>query len=103
MNHNLARCHLLARLLAADGIMAEAERATLEAAMERLGLSEQERDQVIHFEGAEGAAEVLRALPEAERRAFHDELMAAALVDGRLSRHEIEAAGQLAAELGLKD
>src|SRR5262249_7489557 len=65
-----ARCHLLAAVLAADGSLGDDERDLLEQTMERLGLSDDERDRVRHFEGASGAADVLRPLPEADRRAL---------------------------------
>ncbi len=56
MRIGLARCHVLARVLAADGIITTSERAALHAAITYHGLSQEERDQVIHFEGAEGAS-----------------------------------------------
>ena len=46
-----ARCHLLAQVLSADGMMTEDERSLLEQAMHDAGLSDQERDLVRHFAG----------------------------------------------------
>jgi uncharacterized tellurite resistance protein B-like protein len=96
-----AHCHLLAAVLAADGSLGEQERELLERTMERLGLGPEERDQVHHFEGADGAAEALRGQPEAERRALVDELVEAALTDGKLTHAETAAVKRIAAELGL--
>lgn len=98
---SVARCHLLAEVLAADGMMAEAERATLEAEMERLGLSEGERDQVRHFEGAADALETVAALPESERQGLVDALVEAALVDGKLTPAETAAVKRIASALRL--
>jgi uncharacterized tellurite resistance protein B-like protein len=103
MDPCVARCHLLAAVLAADGLMQEDERALLEEEMARLGLGEGDRDAVRHFEGAEGAAAALRGEAEAERRAVLDELVSAALVDGKLSPNETATVKRLAKELGLDD
>lgn len=101
MKSAVARCHLLAEVLSADGMMADAERELLETAMNDGGLSAAERDAVRHFEGAAGAAEVLAVLPEAERQAVVDALVEAALVDGKLTPNETATVKRLAAKLGL--
>ncbi len=88
MHPNVARCHLLAEVLAADGMMTEGERALLEEEMAKLGLAEADRDLVRHFEGAGGAAELAATLPEAERQEIVDHLVAAALADGKLTPAE---------------
>lgn len=97
----VAHCHLIARVLAADGIMEDQERAFLERAMAKMGLSDDERDQVMHFEGTEGAEEALAAMPEADRRKVVDDLVAAALIDGKLSPHETEIVKNVTKALGL--
>lgn len=97
-----AHCHLLAAVFAADGTMGEVERALLERALERFGLSDEERDQVRHFEGAAQAAAVLREAPEEERRQLIDELVEAAISDGRLTPGETATVRRIAAELGLE-
>lgn len=98
---SVARCHLLAEVLAADGMMADAEREILEAEMERQGLGEGERDQVRHFEGAAEALATAAALPESERQALVDALVEAALVDGKLTPSETAAVKRIAGALRL--
>ena len=101
MTPAVARCHLLAEVLSADGIMQDSERQLLEVAMTRGGLSDAERDAVRHFEGAAGAIEALAALPEAERQAMVDGLVEAAIADGKLTPNETATVKRLAAKLGL--
>lgn len=102
MDHRTAYCHLVASVLAADGMITPNERAFLKQVMERMGLSDEERDAVMHFEGADKAAAVARELPEPLRRELLDELLAAALVDGRISPFETKVVGELTEQLGLK-
>jgi uncharacterized tellurite resistance protein B-like protein len=101
MNERVAYCHLVARVLAADGIMEEAERSFLEKAMAALGLDAAERDAVVHFEGAAGAEDAMRALPEERRRALVEDLVDAAFADGKLSRHESAIVKAITSALGL--
>ncbi len=101
MHPNVARCHLLAEVLAADGMMTEVERGLLENEMAQLGLSDQDRELVRHFEGAEGATEIAATLPEAERQALVDHLVEAALVDGRLTPAETAAVRRIGDALQL--
>ena len=103
MDERVACCHLIASILAADGIMTDSERDFLAGAMARAGLSESERDQVTHFEGAEGAVEAARQLPEERRRELIDDLLNASLVDGRLSPLETKLVAQITEALGLAD
>ena len=74
MKESVARCHLLARVLAADGIITPEERQLLQDTMDSLELDEKERDEVTHFENTNGAEASLRKLPEPQRRAFLDDL-----------------------------
>src|SRR5437763_11416545 len=102
MDLPVARCHLLAEILSADGLMNDAERQLLEAAMTEAGLDDAARDQIRHFEGSSEAAAALRDTPEADRMAFIDKLVEAALVDGKLSHQETAAVKRIAAALGLE-
>jgi uncharacterized tellurite resistance protein B-like protein len=101
MDPRVARCHLLAEVLAADGIMTDEERSLLEERLARYQLSEPERDQVRHFEGGAGAAAAARALPEDQRQAIVDELVEAALADGKLSGKETAAIDRIVQAMGL--
>jgi uncharacterized tellurite resistance protein B-like protein len=103
MHPNVARCHLLAEVLAADGMMTEVERELLEQEMEQLELSEADRDQVRHFEGAAGAVELVATLPEEDRQALVDHLVAAALADGKLTPAETEVVKRIGSALRLGD
>jgi uncharacterized tellurite resistance protein B-like protein len=97
----IARCHLLAEVLSADGMMNDSERQVLEDAMGRQGLDDQARDRVRHFEEAGGAIGALCEQPEEARRALLDELVDAALVDGKLTPAETAAVKRIATNLGL--
>ena len=101
MNQTLARCHLLAEILAADGIMTAEERSLLEQHLARHQLTDEERDQVRHFEGAGDAASALRELSAQERQQVLDELVEAALADGKLTALETAAVKRIADALGL--
>ena len=97
----LARCILLADVLAADGIMAPEEKVFLARAMEASRLTDQEKRLVHGLEMVDQAIDVLSALPEGQRRAIGDQLVEATLVDGKLSPHETKAVQRLFQRLGL--
>lgn len=82
-------------------MMTEEERGLLEDEMAKLGLDEADRDQVRHFEGAGGAAELVATLPLEERQAVVDRLVAAALADGKLTPAETAVVKRLGALLKL--
>ncbi len=103
MDDRVARCHLLAEILAADGIMTDDERALLERHMSNHELSDEEREQVRNFEGASGAVGALRERPSTERQEIMDELAEAALADGKLSPKEVAAVKWIARALGLEE
>lgn len=92
---------LIAKMLAADGIMTGDERDMLERAMDAFGLDPLERQQVRDFEGWEQAEPIVSALSVTEKRALMDGLVHAALVDGKVSPHEMDLIHRLAAALGL--
>jgi hypothetical protein len=81
--------------------MDEAEREFLEATMERLDLSEEEMDRVRHFEGADGAEDVVAEMPLERREALRDDLLSATLADGRINDREREIVERLSAKLDL--
>jgi uncharacterized tellurite resistance protein B-like protein len=103
MDHRVARCHLLAEVLAADGIMTDDERKLLERHLANHELSDEEREQVRNFEGAEGAVAALRERPAAERQEVVDQLVEAALADGKLTANETATVKRIASALGLDD
>jgi uncharacterized tellurite resistance protein B-like protein len=101
MHPDVARCHLLAEVLAADGIMVEEERVLLETEMERLQLSAPDRDAIRHFEGATEAMATAAALSQDDRQALVDHLVSAALIDGKLSPAETATVKRIAHALKL--
>lgn len=101
MDHRVASCLLVSKVLVADGIVTDAEREFLSRYMERLGLTPEERAQVVELEGWEEADVVAQGMTQAEKQAVLDEASEAALVDGTLSPLELNAVKQLASLLGL--
>lgn len=101
MHPNVARCHLLAEVLAADGMMTEEERGLLEEEMAKLELSAADRELVRHFEGGAGAVALVATLPEDERQALVDHLVEAALADGKLTPAETATVKRIALALQL--
>lgn len=101
MDERVARCMLIAKVLAADGIMTESEREFLETAMEALGLDPVERAQVRNLDGWDEAEPIVAALSMEEKRALMDGLVSAVLADGRVSPHEMETIERLSHALGL--
>ena len=101
MEERVAHCQLIASVLAADGMMQDDEKHFLERAMTKMGLSDEEREKVISFKDSENAAAALRGLAKEERQKIVDDLVRAALVDGKLSPHETEMVGKIREALGL--
>jgi tellurite resistance protein len=101
MDPRVARCLLIAKVLAADGFMTESERAYLEETMEALGLEDGERTRVRNFDGFDEAEAVCAKMPMDARRVLVDELLQAAINDGKISPHERDAIAQLTTALGL--
>ena len=102
MNDRLARCLLISKVLAADGIMTDDERDFLESSMNALELTDEERAQVRDFEGWEEAEPIVAALSEDQKREFMDGLVHAVLADGKVSPHEMETVEKLSKALGLE-
>jgi uncharacterized tellurite resistance protein B-like protein len=101
MDPREARCHLLAAVLTADGILTEDERRALLQAVVEGKLTDDERHRVLALGGRDEAVAVMRAQPEAARRALIDELVEAALIDGKLTPTETAEVKRLAAALDL--
>lgn len=101
MKPEVAYCHVIAGLLAADGMMDQTERDFLDETMGKLGLDDDERDAVMHFEGADGAEDVVKSMPLADRQALRDDLLAATLADGKISPLESQMVQRLSDLLGL--
>jgi uncharacterized tellurite resistance protein B-like protein len=102
MDDRVARCHLLAAVLAADGIMTDDERALLEQHLANHELSDAECAQIRNFEGADDAAAVLKDRPAIERQEIVDQLVEAALADGKLTQNETDVVKKIVHDLGLE-
>jgi uncharacterized tellurite resistance protein B-like protein len=101
MDLRMAKCMLVSQVLVADGMMTENERAFLERAMHKLGLSEAERRKVIDLEGWDEAETLVVRLSDGEKRELVEMLVDAASADGRLSPLELQAVKRITAGLGV--
>ncbi len=101
MNANVARCLLVSKVLVADGMMTEDERGFLDGMMRSLGLTDEERRQVIELEGWDEAEPIVQALSTDDRLAIVELLVDAAAADGRLSGHEAETIKKVSTALGV--
>lgn len=101
MNERTARCLLIARVLSADGMMTDAERAVLHLRMENERLDDAERRIVSDLDRVAEAEAIVRALPEASRRAILDACVEAALADGKLSPLETKAVADISTAIGI--
>jgi uncharacterized tellurite resistance protein B-like protein len=101
MDNRIARLHLLAEVISVDGIVTGDERALLEQHMESHELSDDEKAQVLKGAGRAEAIAALRERPTVEREEIVDQLVEAALADGKLTADETALVKKLAAALGL--
>lgn len=99
MSSAVDRCHLVASVLAADGMVTQVERDFLDRVMTEHGLDDAQKRAVRDFEGADGALERLLTLPKAERKSIVDQLLEASLADAKLSEREREHVQTLTAAL----
>jgi len=93
---------LIAKVLAADGIFTDEERAFLESAMDAHDLTDEERARVRDLEGWDEAEKAVFGMPMADKRAFMDGLVQAVLADGKVSPHEMSVIEKLSEALGLE-
>jgi uncharacterized tellurite resistance protein B-like protein len=101
MTPNVAKCLVVSKVLVADGMMTDDERAFLKSMMDTLGLAPAERQAVIDLEGLDEAEAIVRELSADDRREVVALLIDAAAADGRLSPHELATAKKLTTALGL--
>ena len=101
MTPAIAKCLVVSKVLIADGMVTDDERAFLQALMDRLGLSPAERDRVIKLEGLDMAEAVVLKLPLEERQAVVELLFDAASADGKLSPLEAKTVARISAALGV--
>ena len=75
----VAKCLVISKVLIADGMMMEEERAFLAGMMDQLGLTAEERDDVTQLKGIDQAERIVSALTEDERREVVELLVDAAV------------------------
>jgi uncharacterized tellurite resistance protein B-like protein len=102
MNTKVAKCLLVSKVLVADGMMADGERAFLDGVMKKLGLDDRERRSVIDLEGWDEAEPIVKGLSVDEKREIIEMMVDAASADGRLSGNELATIKKVEAALGLK-
>ena len=101
MTSNVAKCLLISKVLVADGMMADSERAYLDAIMTRLGLDADERRSVIELENWDDAEAIVAALSVEDRLDLIELLVDAAASDGHLSPHELATIQRVEKALGV--
>lgn len=101
MDPKVAKCLLLSKVLVADGIMTENERVFLDRSMQKLGLDDEQRRNVIGLNGWDEAEPVIAKLSEDEKRELVSMLVDASSADGRLSPLELATVKKITAALGL--
>lgn len=101
MEPRIAKCLLLTKVLAADGIMTENERAFLDSAMKKMGVLDGERRGILDLEGWDEAESALKDISEDEKREIVSQLVDAASADGRLSPLEMAMVKRISKELGI--
>ena len=101
INDRVARCRLIASIIVADDEVTEEELAFLEKAMQRLGLTEQDKAKaMVLFDESEAKA-ALSALGRDDRLAFLKEMADAAWVDNNIDEYEVERIQELASAMNL--
>jgi uncharacterized tellurite resistance protein B-like protein len=101
MNAKVAKCLLVSKVLVADGMMTDEERAFLETMMTAQGLDADERRRVIDLEGWDDAEPLVRGLSLEERQQLVEQLVDAASADGRLSPNELATIKRVSTALGV--
>ena len=101
MEPRIAKCLLLTKVLAADGIMTENERAFLDAAMKKMGVLDSERRGILDLEGWDEAEGALTNISDDDKHEIVSQLVDAASADGRLSPLEMAMVKRISKELGI--
>lgn len=102
MNPNVAKCLVVSKVLVADGMMTDEERAFLAGMMDKLGLTDEERRRVIDLKGLDDADAIVGQLSIEERRDVVSVLVDAASADGKLSPLEMSTVKRVSKALGLE-
>jgi uncharacterized tellurite resistance protein B-like protein len=95
MDNRIARLHLLAQVIAADGRITDEEQALIEKHMSDHELSDEEKHAVLTGQGRDEALALLRERPVVERQEIVDQLVEAAYADGRVTTDEADLVERL--------
>ena len=101
MDETVARCMLLAKVLAADGETTGTEHAFLERAMNKLSLDEADRERVRALEEWDLALSAIASLDEATKRSIMESVVHAVIADGKVSPEEMATIERINTGLGL--
>jgi uncharacterized tellurite resistance protein B-like protein len=99
---NFAKCLLVSKVLVADGMMTDDERAFLDEMMQKLGLDGDEKKSVVELEGWDLAEGIVNALPLDTKLELVELLVDAASADGHLSPTEMATIKSVEQALGIK-
>jgi len=88
VDESVARCSLIAGLIAADDVVTQEEAEFLARAMDRMGLTTDQRSAVLGDVDTMDASFMAATLPPEEKRALLDDLVQAAMADGHLHPSE---------------
>ena len=102
MTSNVAKCLLISKVLVADGMMSDDERAFLAELMTKLGLDADEKNSVIELEGWDEAEAIVNELPLEAKLELVELLVDAASADGHLSPTEMTTIKSVEQALGIK-
>lgn len=101
MNANVAKCLVVSKVLVADGMMTDEEKAFLDGMMTSLGLTDAEKRTVHDLEHVDEADALVKTLPVDERQDIVSRLVDAASADGKLSPLEMDVVKRVTKALGL--
>ena len=102
MDPRVAKCLLVSKVLVADGMVTENERAFLDRLMKRLELDEPQRQSVIDLIDLDKAESIVAQLSKDEKQEMVSLLVDAASADGRLSVLELKVVRDLSFALGIE-
>lgn len=102
MDPRVAKCLLVSKVLVADGMVTENERAFLDRLMKRLELDEAQRQSVIDLVDIDKAEAEVNKLSKEEKQEMVSVLVDAASADGRLSVLELKVVRDLSFALGIE-
>lgn len=88
INDRVARCHLVAKVLMADSVMTSEEKVFLDELMERLELSQEERELALSPLNEFDVEQAALQLSQDELRELMLELFSASRSDGSVNKYE---------------